>query len=185
VAQDEFWTLVAAAGEAAGWDPDAMAVELDRRIRERPAGEIVALAAAERALMAESYRWDLWGAAYLINGGCSDDGFEYFRAWLIAQGRQVFEAALRDPDSLAGHPPVRDDPDRDDVECEEMLGVAWRAWMDAAVAGGASEGGPRVLSPYRPEDLGDPFDFDDDAEMRRRYPRLWARMEAWGLGPEP
>jgi len=29
-------------------------------------------------LMADSYREYLWGASYLINGGASDDGFEYF-----------------------------------------------------------------------------------------------------------
>ena len=39
--------------------------------------------------MDDSYRWDLWGAAYLANGGCSDDGFDYFRGWLIGQGRKV------------------------------------------------------------------------------------------------
>ena len=32
---------------------------------------------------------------------CSDDGFIDFRAWLIAQGREVYLAALKDPDSLA------------------------------------------------------------------------------------
>jgi hypothetical protein len=36
-----------------------------------------------------------------MNGGCSDDGFEYFRAWLLAQGRDTFEKALEDPDTLA------------------------------------------------------------------------------------
>ena len=25
-------------------------------------------------------------------------------------------------------------------------------------------------------DLGEEFDFDDDGEMRRRYPRLWERV---------
>ena len=29
----------------------------------------------------------LWGAAHLINGGCSDDGFRDFRVWLV--GRDV------------------------------------------------------------------------------------------------
>jgi hypothetical protein len=32
-------------------------------------------------LMDRSYRNDLWAAGYLINGGCSDDGFDYFRGW--------------------------------------------------------------------------------------------------------
>lgn len=43
------------------------------------------------------------GAAYVINGGCSDDGFIDFRSWLIAQGKAVYDAALADPESLAGH----------------------------------------------------------------------------------
>jgi len=33
--------------------------------------------------------------------GCSDDSFDYFRGWLIAQGKDVYLAALHDPDSLA------------------------------------------------------------------------------------
>ena len=48
-----------------------------------------------------AYRWDLWRAAYLIGGGCSDDGFTDFRYWLISMGREAFEAALENPDSLA------------------------------------------------------------------------------------
>jgi len=40
--------------------------------------------------------------------GCSDDGFIDFRAWLIAQGRDVYLSALADPDSLAGVIPYGD-----------------------------------------------------------------------------
>ncbi|MER8047926.1 DUF4240 domain-containing protein [Streptomyces sp. NPDC094032] len=60
-------------------------------------------AACDRA-----YRADLWSAAQRILGGwCSDDGFLYFRLWLAALGREVFEVALMSPDSLAGVPEVR------------------------------------------------------------------------------
>ena len=52
------------------------------------------------------YRWDVWAAAYLIRGGCSDDSFMYFRAELIAQGRDWYQKAADSPDSLAGHPAV-------------------------------------------------------------------------------
>lgn len=34
------------------------------------------------------YRRDLWAAAYIIGGGCSDDSFIDFRAGLIAQGHE-------------------------------------------------------------------------------------------------
>lgn len=49
-----------------------------------------------------AYQYGLWTAASLMcDGGCSDDGFIDFRAWLIAQGREVYLAALADPDSMA------------------------------------------------------------------------------------
>ena len=40
------------------------------------------------------YRYDLWAAASLIRGGCSDDGFIDFRAGLIAQGRDWYHKAV-------------------------------------------------------------------------------------------
>lgn len=114
-------------------------------------------------LMERSYSWALWGAAYLINGGCSDDGFDYFRGWLLTQGREVFEAALADPDSLV------DVVDDEEVECEAILYAGYRAYEE--VAGAEIQG---IRMDY--SNLGDGWDFDDAAEMRRRYPRLWAKF---------
>lgn len=48
----------------------------------------------------KAYRWDIWCAAYLLDGGCSDDGFIYFVRGLISKGRDVYENAVRDPNSL-------------------------------------------------------------------------------------
>lgn len=47
-----------------------------------------------------AHREDVWCAAYLLNGGCSDDGFSDFRRGLISKGRSVYELALKNPDSL-------------------------------------------------------------------------------------
>jgi hypothetical protein len=138
------------------------------------ADDVIGFAVFFEGLNDASYRWDLWAAAYLINGGCSDDGFDYFRGWLVAQGQKVWEAALADPDSLADLPI---DPDGEtEVEAEDMLRVAltayglitgdedayWEALPERA--DGGNIGGP----------AGEDFDFDDDAEMRRRFPRLSA-----------
>ena len=71
-----------------------------------------------------SYDRQLWAAAYIINGGCSDDGFEYFRGWLISRGREVFEKAVDDPGSLVSEIPNEDE----DLECEDMLYVARNAY---------------------------------------------------------
>jgi len=48
-----------------------------------------------------AYKEKLWAAAAIMHNGCSDDGFIDFRAWLIAQGKDVYLSALADPDSLS------------------------------------------------------------------------------------
>ena len=72
-----------------------------------------------------SYKNKLWAAAYVINGGCSDDGFDYFRAWLTAQGKDVFMAALCDPETLADA-----DISGGSAEFEEMMAVAAGAYLN-------------------------------------------------------
>jgi hypothetical protein len=34
------------------------------------------------------------------NMGCSDDGFKYFRDWLISEGEATYTAAIESPDSI-------------------------------------------------------------------------------------
>ena len=50
---------------------------------------------------AKSYNQALWAVAYTVLGGFSDDGFDYFRFWLVSRGMDVFTAAMQNPDSLA------------------------------------------------------------------------------------
>jgi hypothetical protein len=52
--------------------------------------------------------WDLWEASDLISRGeLSVDAYQDFRLWLIMLGREAYETALADPDSLAGHSAVQ------------------------------------------------------------------------------
>ena len=103
---DEFWDLVAAARDAGGEDPDARVDGLRDALSALTPAELQAFQNHYDALHVRAHRWDLWGAAYVMNGGCSDDGFHYFRDWLISEGQETFEAALRNPDSLASLPRV-------------------------------------------------------------------------------
>lgn len=68
--------------------------------------QIIAFERRFGEVWASAYRWPLWTAAELIEGGCGDDGFMDFRAGLILQGRTVFERAVADPDTLAELPVV-------------------------------------------------------------------------------
>lgn len=98
--EDEFWAHIAAS-RPDPLDPDAQADRLTERLATLPPDGILDFQECWEAASRQADGWDLWRAASLINGVCSDDGFQYFRWWLILQGREVFEAAVADPDALA------------------------------------------------------------------------------------
>ena len=103
---DRFWQLIERALRAGGDDPDARVDALRAELSGLTPPELQSFQNHYDQLLVRAYRWDLWGAAYVINGGCSDDGFRYFRDWLISEGRETYEAALLDPESLAALPKV-------------------------------------------------------------------------------
>jgi hypothetical protein len=129
------------------------------------------------------YRWDVWAAAYLIGGGCSDDSFIDFRAGLIAQGGDWYQRVAASPDSLAGHPAVADAPNPSNGEplfYEEVNYAAHYAFKrvtgdkDSFYDAWNRYRGSRGHSDPSPADMGEEFDFDDAQQMRRRLPRLSA-----------
>lgn len=164
---DDYWDLIATARAAVGESASAddVAEVVVARLVEQGASAVRDADTQFMTLAARAYGWPLWGAAYVINGGCSDDGFDYFLGWLVGQGRSVFERAVRDPDSLAE---VVTTDDEGEVESEELQGAALSA---AHRLSGSFETGAAYIP--RPE-LGEGWDFEDEAEMRARYPRLAA-----------
>lgn len=104
----------------------------------------------------------LWGAACIIGRGCPDDGFIDFRNGLLAQGKVVFEAALSDPDSLAGVLSARHGLwNGGDIRNESLGYVAARIYE--------SKTGFRIpMVPQEPSNpLGEDWDFDDEVECVR------------------
>ncbi|MFC7267263.1 DUF4240 domain-containing protein [Streptomyces lutosisoli] len=173
--KQQFWELIATARDRV-LDPhesESVAREAASLLANRPAEEIVAAEQVLWDLMVKSYTNPLWAAAYIANGGCSDDGFDYFRGWLIAQGREVFERVVADPDALVELPIVQAAAAADgvDLEGEDMLGIAWNAHITAT--GDQLPAGPPTIR-YPQLDPAWAFDFDDSDEMARRLPRLAA-----------
>ncbi|MGR6916638.1 DUF4240 domain-containing protein [[Actinomadura] parvosata] len=167
-----YWQLVedARAGAKDEWE---VAARLSERLSALPPAEIIAAQQAFWDLMTASYRAPLWGAAYMINGGCSDDGFDYFRGWLVTQGREVFEQVVAGPDSLAGLPVIQEAAaDRAEKHCEAMLGAAYNAYR-AATGEEPPHGSYTIRYPALDPDWG--FDFEEQRdELSRRLPRLAA-----------
>ncbi|MET9411596.1 DUF4240 domain-containing protein [Streptomyces sp. NPDC002935] len=172
--KERFWELIAAARDRAitPQESEAIAREATSLLAARPVEEIVAAEQVLWDLMVESYTNPLWAAAYTANGGCSDDGFDYFRGWLIAQGREVFERVVADPDALAKLPTVQAAAAAGiDLEGEDMLVIAWNAHITATGDQLPPEA-PTIRYPQL--DPAWNFDFSDSDEMARRLPRLTA-----------
>jgi hypothetical protein len=166
--RNAFWGLIDEARSRAA-DDHAVPAAATALLAVRPREDILAFQQILWDLMAESYRDPLWGAAYQINGGCSDDGFDYFRAWLIGQGRAAYEGAVADPDSLATLPVVQAAAEQFmELDQEDVLSIAWNAYRTAF-----GEAIPQEWSVRYPK-LEGGWDFDDRAETRRRLPRLTA-----------
>ncbi|MFJ9676868.1 DUF4240 domain-containing protein [Streptomyces sp. NPDC101194] len=170
----DFWNLIddARAQVTDPTDAEAVVERARELLAARPVEEIVAAQQLLWDLMAASYRAPLWAAAYTINGGCSDDGFDYFRGWLTAQGREVFERVVADPDTLAELPVIRAAAaEGEEVECESMLALAWEAHR--AATGEDLPGGSFSIR-YPALDPEWDFDFDDAERVALRLPNLAA-----------
>lgn len=158
-----FWRMMETANADAEGDCFEQAEALKRAMEDLPLEEILSFQQIYADYFRRAYRWDLWGAAYLINGGCSDDGFMDFRAWLIAQGERDYMLALSDPDSLA-----------------EIVEEAGEAWCEPIqyVAGQVYEAKTGQELPASEQDYGEPdgepWEEDDLPDL---FPRLAALFE--------
>ena len=115
-----FWKLIEQSKQGSLGCED-QAERLVRILGEQAPEEILGFDRLMVQFRHQAYRWDLWGVAYIVCGGCSDDGFEYFRGWLIAQGKDIYGEAMRSPETVANHL-------GDDEECEDILYSARRAY---------------------------------------------------------
>ena len=97
----KFWSLIDDTRRVADGEPDEHAAVLRHRLERMEPGEILAFEQRWRIVDVAAYRWDIWAAAYLLNGGCDDECFDDFRAYLIGLGRKTYEEAIADADSLA------------------------------------------------------------------------------------
>lgn len=106
--------------------------------------------------------WDLWGLAYIARRGCSDDAFDYFRAWTISQGKVAFELAKGDMLGFLQHISFEEDP-----QLESFLYLAEEAYEQ------------RSDSPMKPITIkylklsGEQW---QEADLCNRFPELCSRF---------
>lgn len=156
--EPKFWEIVDAVHARSGGDMDRKCEAIRDAISALPGHEASAFAAIFDAKMDEAYAWALWGAAYVIHGGCSDDAFTDFRASLISRGQAPFARAIANPDALAA---------------EDFDEEAWfHEGYQYAVADGVRRAVgtvPARASPHPAQPAGQAW---DEEEVYGLYPKL-------------
>jgi hypothetical protein len=104
LSEERFWEIIECSNKG---------VDLEKELEKLIEDELFGFRYWWEHYHALSYRQDLWAVAYVVLGGCSDDGFDYFRYWLISRGKSVFMETMENVDSLC------DEFDKEDVEYPE------------------------------------------------------------------
>ncbi|CAN5117490.1 hypothetical protein BH11PLA2_BH11PLA2_37990 [soil metagenome] len=169
--EPEFWKLIEDTRDELTEVHDE---NLVAALSKLPAKTILEFGFCWSNLSTRAYDWNLWGAAYVINGGCSDDGFMDFRTWLILEGEAIYKAALANPDSLADT----------NVQADEAGYQCYPANDAYAEADDAEEGVEyyeameKHCGPHdrREEPTGEDWDFEDQDEVQKRLPKLYKKF---------
>ncbi len=176
MSDERFWSLI---DRTTMKDHEGQIEALGALLGELPDGELVGFRDAFERQMRRAYTWDLWAVAFIAHGGASDDDFEYYRRWMVAQGRTTFEALLARPDDLADMAP-RDS--QEPLDLEEIAYLADWIWMDrTGTEMPPPDIGPTSLDLMGAEPAGERFD-ENPAALAARFPKTWARFGDTPLG---
>jgi hypothetical protein len=180
-----FWSIVESTRDAATAIPreattdffDVHAQTLHDALNALPPTHIAAFEARFHELSVRAYRWDLWGAAYWMHGGCSDDSFMDFRACLISLGKDRYYAALANPDSLVE---IIDAPDVPYMLAEGFQYIAGKVYESQTGTSIPDDIYDGIGHPEDPVGYDADVDHADDEYMSKHYPRLVAKLPEMG-----
>ena len=165
----QFWQLIDQSRLQAAAQNQTHAETLSEFLNPLSPAELIAFEHTFTRYFHEAYDWKLWAAAYLIHGGCSDDGFMDFRAWLIGQGETTYQNFLGYPDMLAEM--VEDEDDLYELESQDIWSVAVNVYQDKT---GSDDMPTDANTEFPTEPKGKAWEEEDLAEL---LPNLYQKFE--------
>lgn len=159
--EDQFWRIMQTAKDNAKGDYEQQQEELANELRKLTADEIILFGNRFRYFKGQANTWELWGAIYIIHGGCGDDSFNDFREWVIGQGKDFYYKTVSDPETLV------------EVETTEIEDVDWEGLGYVASAVFEELTGEEMPYPYRAklETTGKEWDEESD-DLKQMFPKL-------------
>ena len=125
---EKFWALIDSVNSQVDCnDKDSVLSVTKAKLCLLSSSEIVEWYKLYEAIHKDAYRDALWNACSQCGIHDSDDGFYYFRAWLISRGREVFTSVLANPNSLSDYV-----SDPESAEFELYSYISWQAYAEKA-----------------------------------------------------
>lgn len=154
--KDKFWEVINnARAIAPALEGEPLRESLYKQLLTLSPDELVGFDCAWQEYRRIANSPQLIAAACIINGGTSDDRFDYFKNWLILQGQYVFRQTLKNPDTLAALRIPFDDTEWEDCGYLTSLAFVGRALPTYFTQEGIAK------------------------ELRRKYPTLLPPPEPW------
>lgn len=154
--KDKFWEVIDNARTIApALEGEPLRESLYKQLLKLSPDELVGFDCAWQEYRRIANSPQLIAAACIINGGTSDDRFDYFKNWLILQGQYAFRQALKDPDALAALKIPFDDTELED--CGYLTSLAFV--------------GTALPTYFTQEGIV--------KELHRKYPTLLQPLEPW------
>lgn len=126
--KDKFWEVIDnARAIAPALEGKPLRESLYKQLLKLSPDELVGFDCAWQEYRRIANSPQLIAAACIINGGTSDDRFDYFKNWLILQGQYAFRQALQNPDTLAALRITFDDTEWEDCGYLTSLAFVGRA----------------------------------------------------------
>ena len=99
--EERFWKIIQTVKDNSQGDYEQQYEELEKKLHTLTPDDIILFANRFRFFRGQANTWELWGAIYIIQGGCGDDSFNDFREWVIGQGKDFYFKTLNNPETLA------------------------------------------------------------------------------------
>ena len=126
--QNQFWNLIQYSKILHPHDKEAQVEALIEILSEQSDRVIFQYAAIYSKLYRETYTYNHWAIASILNEGCCDDTFRNFRSWVISEGRDLFRMYKSSPESIADE---LDSSNHNFGQCEDMAFVGVYAYQKA------------------------------------------------------
>jgi hypothetical protein len=162
--EDQFWKIIQTTKDNSNGDFEEQQEELTNELRKLTPDDIILFGNRFRYFRGQANTWELWGAIYIIHGGCSDDSFNDFREWVIGQGKDFYYKTIKDPETL-----VEIDTDKiDEVEWEGL------GYVHSTVFKELTGQEMAYLFKEKQETTGVEWEEESD-DLKNMFPKLYAK----------